>query len=53
MELEAVPMLEELAEAAEEAACERVPALLRRRVVRVVPVVEPLSQLWRWKISSA
>ena len=37
--------VEELREPAGEAALERVPALLRHRVVRVVAVVEPLAEL--------
>ena len=52
MELEAARaaearLLEELRELpAGEAALEGVPALLRRGVVRVVAVVEPLAELW-------
>lgn len=44
-EVERAAMLEELVEPAVEPALEGVPALLGRRVVRVVAVVEPLPQL--------
>lgn len=44
-EVERAAMLEELVEAAVEAALEGVSALLGGRVVRVVAVVEPLPQL--------
>lgn len=44
-EVERAAILEELVEPAVETALEGVSALLRRRVVRVVAVVEPLAQL--------
>lgn len=44
-EVERAAMLEELVEAAVETTLEGVSTLLGRRVVRVVAVVEPLTQL--------